>query len=589
MSNSSIPPLEDLIGTRFLMLDSVRDSAFLGTPGSQSTDLGLGITDNPLFVFTSYYTTGMLPGGTTPRPYPIKLFWLGSPLGTNDLTDEFGIFVGDVVPVNFVPGAPPNTGGPSTSWLVNPRLVLSSAQAKTDITSWFNANYPGGAAAGVGLSNTGTNSTYGTLAGGTSAVGNVAGITPIDGQYWPIYDYVDNSILLYFSVKVPNCNTLSLYCYKQKDSEMSTPLGSSQFLGGLFAPAWTTVDTSSTLGANLLSSHRFSILSPDPLVSNPRGAGTQGAVFVYAYGVLDGVTSDHGGSITGSVVNDLHGHPLAPGLALTTPATSGSPPIVAQLSGGNFYPVDKLGTIFTADSVDAPTPGYACIFNAPSQTDRRNGSATNKVVISAMDLRVLYYNPATAGISFGAEAIRTSLTPEILGTCRGQFTDLPDGKTKILYANFSWDQYLNLAYEYVRPDALSPKRQSKIRLITSGAGTLPVTQLYTYSKKKMQVRLVNFGASNDPTDLSKTLMIKVEGGENDDTSNGFSFGFPTFLGPQYIHADYSFSFSTLKNQSPSSITQFSVDDLDPFVAISFVPNPSKGGVPTPYMYVDLVD
>jgi hypothetical protein len=576
------------------MLDSIRDSAFLGTPGSQSTDFGLGITDNPLFFFTSYYTTGMLPGGTTPRLYPIKLFWLGSPLGTNDLTDTFGIYVGDVVPVNFVPGAPPNIGGPSTSWLVNPRLVLSSAQAKTDIINWFNANYPGVASGGVGISNAGSNSTYGTLAGGTSAVGNVAGITPTDGQYWPIYDYVDNSILLYFSVKVPNCNTLSLYCYKQTDSEMSAPLGSSQFLGGLFAPAWTIVDTSSTLGANLLSSHRFSIVSPDPLVNNPRVSGTQSAVLMYSYGVLDGLNPDHGGAITGSVVNDVHGHPLAPGLALTAPATSGSPPITAQVSAGNFYPVDKLGSIFAADSVDAPTPGYACIFNAPVQIDRRNGSGTasapfNKVVISAMDLRVLYYNPATAGISFGAEAIRTSLTPEVMGTCRGQFTDLPDGKTKILYANFSPDQYLNLAYDYVRPDALSPRRQSKIRLMTSGAGTSPVTELYTYSKKKMQVRLVNVSALNDPTNLSKTMMIKVEGGENDDTSNGLAFGAPTFLGPQYIHADYSFSFSTLKTQSPASITQFSVEDLDPYVVISFVPTLSTEGRPKPYMYVDLVD
>jgi hypothetical protein len=55
----------------------------------------------------------------------------------------------------------------------------------------------------------------------------------IDGQFWPIYDYVDNSILLYFSIKTPNPNTQSIYCYKTTDTEIRSPLTSSQFLGGL--------------------------------------------------------------------------------------------------------------------------------------------------------------------------------------------------------------------------------------------------------------------------------------------------------------------------------------------------------------------
>jgi hypothetical protein len=577
-SSNNIPDLQALIGTRFVMLDSIRDgtSGFLGTPGGPSTDFGLGVTDNPLFFFTTYYVPGQ---PTVPRPYPIKLLWIGSPQGDVNYTNEaFNIYVADVVPDNFYPGAAPNTGGPSTSWLVNPRLVLSIEQAVTDITTWFDANYPGGASGGVGNGNSGSNDTYGTLAGGDSAVGNVTkiGVPGLEGQFWPIYDTVDDTILLYFSVKTPNCNTLSIYCYKLTDTEFGAPATSSEFLGGLYAPGWTNINTYFSSGATLLSSHRFSILSPDPLAVVPRSSGTQNAVFLYSYGVIDGATADHGRVIAGSIITDVHTSPLSPGIAV---GLEGSP-ITSQLGAEQFYTADKLGSISAANSVESSTPGYVCVYNSPLEIDRRSTSA-GSVVLSEMALRILYYNPAS-GLSLPSEALRVNQTPEALGTCRPQFTDLPDGKTKILYANFSWDQYLNCGYEYLAPDALSPKRQSKIRVSNT---LLPDTiastiTCYSYGKNKMIVKVLGGGSNNLAAYVNQ---VQIIGAPISDPSNGFGFGSFPFVGSKFIHQKGAFSagFSSI---AETPITEFIIENLDAYIMIRTV-----GPGTTPIFYADLID
>ncbi|MGI0068233.1 MAG: hypothetical protein ACREB9_07490, partial [Thermoplasmata archaeon] len=115
-------------GARFVLLDPVRDAAFLSSqsiknPSAPVNDAGLGVVDNGLFVYTSAYT----PGTTTKRPYPIKFFWIGSPAGTTDANDAFSIYMADVLQNAYYAGAP------AVVWLVNPRLVLSVGQAKSDI------------------------------------------------------------------------------------------------------------------------------------------------------------------------------------------------------------------------------------------------------------------------------------------------------------------------------------------------------------------------------------------------------------------------------------------------------------------------
>jgi hypothetical protein len=433
-------------GNRFTLLDPVRDAGFLGSstiknPVAPVNDGGLGVVDNGLFVYTSAY----VPGTTTKRAYPVKFFWIGSPAGTTDANDAFSIYMADVDQSAYSPGAP------ATQWLRNPRLVLAVGQAKSDIITWFDANYPGGAVGGVGNGNTGSNTTYGILAGGGSNVGNISGMDSIDGQFWPIYDYVDGSMILYFSVKTPNYNTLAIYAYKtaaNEGMENTSPLGSAQFLGGLYYGGWNNVGDVS----NVLSSHRFSIVSPDPLVSFGRVAGQQSAVMVYSYGALDGATPDHGLQVIGSIETDVHGAPLAPGVASTSSAPS--------FDKYGLYPPDKLGNIFVADPTEGETAAYGVVLNTPSGPDRRNGS--NAVVISAMQLRVIYYHAGTQNIYAGRDPLVTAHQIAAAGRCRPVFTSLPDGIPKILYANFTFDQNLNLGFEYVSADVASPKRQRRI-------------------------------------------------------------------------------------------------------------------------------
>ncbi len=507
------------MGNRFVLLDSIRDSSFLKS-NPNYPDLGLGIVDNPLFFFTTHYVPG---NPTIPRQYPVKLFWLGSPAGTNDMNDVFGINVADVDPENFAPGVAPNSNNPASSWLVNPRPVLTAEQAKKDIINWFDANYPGGASGGVGNSNVGSNSQYGTLGGLGTVVGNVSGMESLDGQFWPVYDRIDDSILLYFSIKTPNENTLAIYCYKFSDTELSSPATSSEFVGGLSGEGWfgsgTIVDgqgfgLSGTGAINILSSHRFSVLSRDPLVSFGFAKGQQGAVMLYSFGVFGAGTPDHGAMVAGSIVKDVHGSPLSPA-SLSSAATT--PTLGLDLYG--VYPVDKLGSISACQPLDNVSAGFACVYNAPSERDLR-ATLGGGVVISAMQLRVCYFHPGAERISFGMNPLRTSQGMEIIGTCRPQFTTYPDGLPKMLYANFSFDQYLNLGYEYFSEDILSPKLQD--RIVTFGM-TQPII-IYSYGKRKARLKLSSPSPTNVPDPTVRFAPVRIQEYYNvDPNSKLFNF------------------------------------------------------------------
>jgi hypothetical protein len=465
-------------GARFALFDPVRDAGFLASntinnPVSPVHDAGLGVVDNGLFVYTSAY----MPGTTTKRPYPIKFFWLGSPAGTTDSNDAFSIYMADVNPAGFYPGAAAN------AWLVNPRLVLHVTQAGADIINWFDAHYPGGATGGVGSTGTGSNTTYGTLNGNNSVPGNISRMASpaagasIDGQFWPIYDQVDNSMILYFSVKTTNQNTLSIYAYKTAANEgmelQQSPLGSSQFLGGLYAASWSNQFPS------VLSSHRFSILSPDPNVAFPRVTGQQTAVVVHSWGGFGSLGPDHGVNMAGGLVTDIHGTPLAPG-------ASSSPQSLSPDVAGS-YPVDKFGSIQTCPSVDGVQAGYSVIYNSPSDRDARGYANGAPVVLSAMQLRIAYFNLVVSGaFTFGRDPLYTSYDVNAQGACRPQFTSLPDGVPKLLYANFSFDQNLTLGYTYVPGDLLSPARQSSL-YYSEAVGSF---QVYLYGKRNMRVSLM---------------------------------------------------------------------------------------------------
>jgi hypothetical protein len=500
-------------GARFTLLDPVRDAGFLSSgtinnPVSPVNDAGLGVVDNGLFVYTSAY----LPGTTTKRSYPVKFFWIGSPAGTNDTNDAFSIYMADVNSDGFYPGAP------ASAWLVNPRLVLHVTQAGSDIINWFDANYPGGASGGVGSTGTGNNTTYGTLDGDNSNPGNIsrmASITAgasIDGQFWPVYDLVDNSMILYFSVKTPNQNTLSIYAYKTAANEgmelQQSPLGSSQFLGGLYAPSW------SSQFPGVLSSHRFSILSPDPNVAFPRVAGQQTAIMVHSWGTFGTNGPDHGLYMAGTLVNNIHGTPLAPGTL--------SSPVGLSPDYMGSYPVDKFGSIQTCPSVDGVQAGYSVIYNSPSDRDVRGTANGAPVVLSAMQLRIAYFNLAVSnGFTFGRDPLYTSYDVNARGACRPQFTSLPDGIPKLLYANFSFDQNLNLGYTYVPGDLLSPARQSSLYYSAGGGGFT----IYLYGKRNMRFSIITGTGPNPNAGNFPNQLQMIFGSQSDADSVSFGGGY----------------------------------------------------------------
>ncbi|HZW55398.1 MAG TPA: hypothetical protein VFF30_03835 [Nitrososphaerales archaeon] len=483
-------------GVRHMLLDSVRDTYFLGSSSignpDGTNDGGLGVVDNGIFV----YTTRFVPGQPTKaRQYPVKFFWIGSPSGTNDSNDNFSIYVADVNPDGFYPGAT------ASEWLVNPRLVVHYTQAKNDIVNWFDSNYPGGASSGVGSTSSGSNSQYGTLGGSGSAAGDVSKMNSIDGQFWPIYDYIDNSIILYFSIKTGNVNTKSIYAYKLTDSEVGSPASGSEFLGGVVMP--NTVADINALG--VASSHRFSIASPDPLLVDGRTAGQQTAVALYAYGAFDGNTPDHGRAVQAFILSDIHGSPTN----WASIATQSSFGAGAGVDLAGIFNPDKLGSIQAcSNGTGQVEDGYVCIYNATSSRDAR--PISNAVVIDAMHLRVLYYHPATNSISFGSRPILHQGNL-IIGHCRPQFTLLPDGVPKILFAGFSFDQNLSLHYMYVDEDELQPERQ---REIIYSNDYLP-NQIYlpSYGKSKARIRLFlgNFSslpAISNPQSIFPAIQIQ---------------------------------------------------------------------------------
>ena len=502
---TGFPPVQgtagkNVYGARHVLLDSIRDTDFLSqssivnpvaNKAGSYNDAGLGVVDEFKFVFIGYInpTTG------NPRQYPVKAFWIGSPLGTNDATDTFSIYMADVDSEAFYPGAK------ASEWLLNPRLVLHWLQALNipslaptngwnsslpvgDVISWFDANYPyttTAAVNGVGQETPAGqgNSTYGTLSNNTNitAKGNVQHNT-IDGEVWPVYDLVDNSLLLYFSIKTPNTNTLSIYAYKLPNPEVPSPATSSQFLGGLYSSGWFTQAIGASSSGNLFSSHRFSILSTDPLQTFPAVAGQQSAVMAHSCGQFGGNGPDHGSFLFAGVVTDIHGHPLSPGNTTTSSS------VLIDTYG--VYPIDKIGSISACPPTGNLDPGYVITYNTPSARDARASGPAGAVILSAMQIRECYYNPVGC-FAFPRSPLIATTDPIIRGTCRPQVTNYPDGVPKIIYANWFIDNHLQIAYEYVDNNYLSPDRQKRMQVFPTSAVANYVL-FYLWGKSKIHLR-----------------------------------------------------------------------------------------------------
>ena len=569
------------IGRRFTLLDPVRDAAFLNKPttdalGNTVPDMGLGVVDNGLFVYTSQTLNGV------PRPYPVKFFWIGSPSGTNDANDNFSLFMADVDESAFFPGAP------AAAWLQNPRLVLSTLQAGKDIINWFDANYPyttTPASGGVGQETPAgqSNTTYGSLStggspGNVSRMASLAAGSSIDGQFWPVYDYVDNSILLYFSIKTPNSNTKAIYCYKATNTEIPTPLTTSQFQGGVYMTLFN-----SNSGATTFSSHRFSIISPDPLVTTARVSGQQSAVFFYAFGAFDFTTPDHAKFLQAGVLSDIHTTPLNWQGNITLYGSGGRGGVDVS---GQYNP-DKLGSIFVVPQGNTTSACYACLYNATTDRDVRSGS--NALVIDAMQIRIAYFHPEAHPMAFGSDPISFVSGVGTIGHCRPQFTTYPDGIPKLIYNDFAFDQSLKTVMEYIDPQVLRPEHHRKIYITADTFSTN--TFFSTFGRKKLFARLYFTGGSgaipptnnpqNDPQYASVFQIAEYDG--NYDYSTGFYTLDALDVGTLVLGTQEPTA-SLTGSSPPSSIslkqTEFSAEDMPAYVGILM--KAQSTGTITPY-------
>ena len=528
-----------------ILLSPIRDAQYLKSlqnPTSTAPDAGLGVIDNPFFFVAGHYPGGLSPtGAPEDRTY---LVWFGSPAGTTNEKPLFSVFYAKVHSERYVPNAPAET------WLDPPVLLVSYDQISNDVINWFDSNYPAGASNGVGNSFTSTtpgviqnpynsnvyllcNGTYGCIVYSTSTnpalpttnPGNVSG-TPELKQLHLVYDPLDDTVLMYFSIITPNwnTNTKSIYVYKFPVSLLknnqsinqyavsgltptttSTPPPNDKpyFLGGLtldsvfnqsFSEYWTAIVAMPVVAT--FSAPQFTIAFDYMKLTAPWGYqlsnGHLPALLVAVEGYMalnssyvSGVNAPHGDGILVALLQDIHANPAQPtvfrmpnygnGYANAptgyTPAFTHFPALDIHEQG---VVIDKFGSILPMQS-EGNLSGYVVPFTTPARPD---------IKLASMRMRLLFLEPATwlnlfpdGGQPypwFVASATKSVIDPiyPLMGLCRPYVTLLPDGKPKVVFGGFYYDEYLEGVAVYFDPNVLKPSHH---RELIGLAGNIPLT------------------------------------------------------------------------------------------------------------------
>jgi len=225
------------------LLSPIRDRDYLRSlvnPTSTAPDAGVGVIDNPFFFVAGHYPGGLLtPSAPEDRTY---LVWFGSPAGTTNEKPQFSIFYAKVHPDQYKPGAP------ASQWLDPPVLLVSYDQISRDVINWADNVFT---AAGYTPSSPGvinvpgtyvTNYGYTSYAGAPSTITlNFTG-TPELKQLHMIYDMLDDTVLMYFSITVPNWNlaTKAQYVYKFPVSLLKSRQSINQYAVSGLTPTTTS-------------------------------------------------------------------------------------------------------------------------------------------------------------------------------------------------------------------------------------------------------------------------------------------------------------------------------------------------------------
>jgi len=226
------------------LLSPIRDAQYLKSlqnPTSTAPDAGLGVIDNPFFFVAGHYPGGLSPtGAPEDRTY---LVWFGSPAGTTNEKPLFSVFYAKVHPERYVPNAPAET------WLDPPVLLVSYDQISSDVVNWADnvftaAGYTPSSSGVVNVPNNVYVANYGYVnyynASSTVTL-NFTG-TPELKQLHMVYDMLDDTVLMYFSIIVPNWNpgTKAQYVYKFPASLLKSQQSINQYAVSGLTPTTTS-------------------------------------------------------------------------------------------------------------------------------------------------------------------------------------------------------------------------------------------------------------------------------------------------------------------------------------------------------------
>ena len=508
------------------LLSPIRDRDYLRSlvnPTSTAPDAGIGVIDNPFFFVAGHY-----PGGLSTTSVPedrIYLVWFGSPAGTTNEKPLFSIFYAKVHPDQYKPGAPAST------WLDPPVLLVSYDQIFRDVVNWADnvftaAGYTPSSPGVINVpSNAGYIPNYGYVyyVGAQSTVTlNFTG-TPELKQLHMIYDMLDDTVLMYFSIMVPNWNpaTKAQYIYKFPVSLLKSQQSINQYAISGLTPTTTSTPppndkpyflgglkfdntVEQTIGnavttywgtLQMQSAPQFAIsfdwYKLGGFMGYKPSNGFLPAIYVGNPLYAAGYNYPHGDSLMAIAFADIHKNPAQPQTYYQPIITSyGSAfPAFQQLpenlescpssyGGNSYYCIPILGFVGMLDTLDlgliidkfgSIVPGeslgihgtYIIPITSPPRPDIGG--------ISSMRMKVLYVAPifhqfqGYGGLSFAwtRDSVEIPYYPE-MGTCRPYLTTLPDGKLKVTMGGYHADNYIDGIAIYIDKSVISPKGKTLV-------------------------------------------------------------------------------------------------------------------------------
>jgi hypothetical protein len=454
--------------------------------------------------------------------------WFGSPAGTTDNNPKYSIFYAKVHPDQYKPGAP------ASQWLDPPVLLVSYDQISRDVINWADnvftaAGYTPSSPGVINVPTSGNpyipNYGYVNYYGAPSTVTlNFTG-TPKLVQLHMIYDMLDDTVLMYFSIMVPNWNpaTKAQYVYKFPVSLLksqqsinqyavsgltptttSTPPPNDKpyFLGGLKFDDTVETTIGNALGTGLGNSIQFQS-APQFSISFDwyKLGGFMGykpsngflpAIYVGNPLYMDLYIYPHGDSLMAIAFADIHKNPAQPQTYYQPISNSGG--MMPAFGGGflpdnlgycsssyngySYYCIPILGFAVQLDTFDlglnidkfgSIVPGesfgihgvYAIPITLPPRPDWGG--------ISSIRMKMLYVAPifhqfeGYGGLSFAwtRDSVEIPYYPE-MGTCRPYLTTLPDGKLKVTMGGYYADNYIDGIAIYIDKSIISPKGKTLV-------------------------------------------------------------------------------------------------------------------------------